>query len=301
MGPLSDNMRGAALMTICMVAFTVNDAFMKGVLDQLPLFQAIFLRGLITSGLLLGLAIYLKALRLPESRRDRWLIALRTMAELIAAILFMTALANMPIANVAAILQMLPLTVPLAGALLFADPLGWRRLTAIGIGFVGVMLIVRPGTDGFNIYSVYALGAVLAVTVRDLAARRLSHGVSSLWVAWITAMAVAVVGGVGAMFQPWAPVNGQIWLFLTGGAIFVIIGYLTSVMAMRVGEIGFIAPFRYASLLAALVLGFLFFDEWPSVVTLVGAAIVVATGLFTLYRERQLNRLRFGTQRNPKV
>jgi len=289
---LSDNMRGALYMTISMVAFTVNDVFMKIVLADLPLFQALFLRGLLTSAMLLALTIHMGALRLPPLARDRWLIALRTLGEVAGALLFMTALQQMPFANLSAIMQVMPLVVTLASAVVFKEPLGWRRLTAIGIGFFGVMLIVRPGTEGFNIYSVYALASVAAVTVRDLASRRLSRDVPSLAVAWITATGVGVMGLLGVPFTDWVAVEMRVLGWLAGASVFVIAGYLCSVMAMRVGEIGFIAPFRYSSLIAALILGFLVFDEWPRIVTPVGAFIVVATGVFTLYREQRVLRAR---------
>jgi len=288
MTALSDNSRGALYMTICMVAFTINDAFMKIVLADLPLLQALFLRGLLTSGMLLALAIQMRALRWPQAPRDRWLIAIRTVAEVVGALLFMTALAQMPIANLSAIMQVMPLAVTLASALVFREPLGWRRLMAIAVGFGGVMLIVRPGTEGFDIYSVYALSSVAAVTVRDLAARRLSADVPSLSVAWITASGVGLMGLAGVPFTEWVPMRVQDWLWLAGASVFVTYGYLLSVMAMRVGEVGFIAPFRYSSLIAALILGFLFFGEWPRALTFLGAFIVVATGVFTLYREHRV-------------
>ncbi|WP_226783226.1 DMT family transporter [Oceaniglobus trochenteri] len=291
MGILTDNMRGALLMATCMVAFTVNDAFMKSVLDNVPLFQALFLRGVFTSVLLLVLGIALRGLRMPRLPRDRWLIALRTLAELFGAFLFMSALSQMPLANVSAILQVLPLSVTLASAVVFAEPLGWRRLTAIGVGFCGVLLIVRPGTEGFNLYSLYAVGAVVAVTVRDLAARGLSRDVSSLSVALFTALGVGTAAGCAALFTPWVAISGRDLGLLGGATAFIIVGYLSSVMAMRVGEIGFIAPFRYASLIAALILGFVVFGEWPLPLTLLGAAIIVATGGFTLYREQKLSRV----------
>lgn len=290
MAAISDNMRGAFLMATCMVAFTVNDAFMKAVMAHVPLFQAIFLRGLMTSALLLIVALKMGALRLPPARRDRRLIALRSLAEIASAGLFIFALSKMPLANVSAIMQVLPLTVTLASALFFAEPLGWKRLTAIAIGFCGVLLIVRPGTEGFNIHSLAVLGAVVAVTVRDLAARRLSRDVPSFGVALAAALGVTLASGLGATVTPWVAVTAVDLAMLGGATVFVIVGYLVSVMAMRVGEIGFIAPFRYTSLIAALVLGWLAFGEWPGLLTLLGALIVVATGLFTLYREHMILR-----------
>ena len=288
---LTDNVRGALFMMGSMSAFTVNDAFMKAVSVDLPLFQSIFLRGVIVVPLLVILCKAMGQLRFDLSRRDWTLILIRTGAEMIGAILFITALFNMPLANVSAILQALPLTVSLAAAVFFSEPLGWRRITAILIGFAGVMLIVRPGGADFSVYSLYAVGAVLVVTVRDLAARRMSRDVPSTLAAVIAAVGVMLMAMLGLPFEIWVPVDvGQVGL-LTGAGVFIIGGYVFSVAAMRVGEIGFVAPFRYTSLVVALFLGFIVFGEVPKVLTLIGAVIVVAMGLFTLYREQRAVRL----------
>lgn len=286
----SDNVRGAALMAAAMTAFTVNDACMKALSDDLPLSQALFLRGVATT-LILGAA--LAGLGLWPAglvRRDWGLMLLRSAAEVLAAWLFLTALFNMPLANVSAILQALPLAVTLTGALIFREPVGWRRLSAIGVGFLGVLLIVRPGAEGFTVYSLYALASVAAVTVRDLAARRMSARVPSLLVALSAAAMVTAFFGARAATIDWAPMGPAEFWQLAGATGFVVVGYVCSVAAMRAGEIGFVAPFRYVSLLVALVLGFVVFGDWPRALTLVGAAVVVGTGLFTLYRERNLPR-----------
>ncbi len=287
---MTPNTRGALFMMLSMAAFTFNDACMKAMSDVVPLFQAVFLRGIFTSLILIAAAVNLRAFKVALSRRDWMLIWLRSLAEVAAAYFFLSALFKMPIANVSAILQALPLTVTLAGALFFREQVGWRRMIAILIGFLGVLLIVKPGAEGFNSYSVLAVISVIAVTIRDLAARRLSHEVPSMTVALSAAVLVTVFGGLGALSQPWAPIGTTEAMQLAGTVFFVVGGYLFSVMAMRVGEIGVVAPFRYFSLLCALILGFLLFGEWPDEVTLFGSAIVVATGVFTFYRERRLAR-----------
>lgn len=287
---LSDNMRGAVLMVASMAAFTVNDMFVKLLGDDLPFFQFLLLRTIGAVSFLYILARRAGAIRIPGAARDRWLIAVRSLAEIAAAYFFLNALINMPIANATAIIQALPLTVSLGAALFLGESVGWRRFLAIGIGFVGVFLIVRPGSDGFTIYSVYALLAVVAVTIRDLAARRLSREVPSLTVALAAVSAILVFSAIGAAGTDWVPMAPEDWLWLAGSICTIIGGYLFSVSAMRVGEIGFVAPFRYTSLLVALVIGLLVFGDWPEPLTLIGAAIVVATGLFTLWRERLARR-----------
>ena len=170
---LSDNLRGASLMTAAMVLFTVNDTAMKAATETLPVFEAIVIRGAMTSTVLFILALSMGGLRMPQGPDRLWL-ALRTIGEVASTFTFLVALKHMQIANLSAIMQCLPLAVTLAAALLFGMPIGWRRLTAILIGFVGVMLIVRPGTDGFDRWSVLGLISVAFVVLRDLATRKLS-------------------------------------------------------------------------------------------------------------------------------
>ena len=287
---LSDNARGALLMIGSMTGFTVNDTFMKSLSGELPLAQAIFLRGCATTVLLFALAATLGQLRLRLPRQDAGLLALRTAAEIGAVYFFLTALFNMPIANATAILQALPLAVTLAGALVFGERIGWRRMTAILAGFAGVLLIVRPGTEGFTIYSLYVLGAVACVTVRDLAVRRMSGALPSLTVAFVAAAGVTLTFAFVAALQPWQPVSSGAALRLGAAAVSILLAYILSVATMRVGEIAVVAPFRYTGLVVALILGWLVFDEWPAALTLAGAALIVASGVFTLWREQTLAR-----------
>ena len=291
MAPLSDNMRGAARMTAAMVTFTINDSFMKALGETLPLWQMVCLRGIGVTLCLTVMAHLMGQLRFDLPRRDWGIMWLRAAAEIGGAYFFITALLHMPIANVSAIMQVLPLSVSLAGALFMAEALGWRRLVAILIGFGGVMLIVRPGGADFNVYSLFALAAVVCVTLRDLVVRKLSPSVPSLMISLVAAAGVTGFAALASLGEDWQPLSGPEALRLLGASVFVIFGYIFSVAAMRVGEIGFVAPFRYTSLLTAILLGVVAFGEVPSALTLAGAGIVVATGIFTLLRERKL-RLR---------
>ncbi len=297
---LSDNMRGAALMAGSMTAFVVNDVFMKAVLVDLPVFQATFLRGVGITLCLIVLCRMLGQLRFDFPRKDWALIVLRSLSELISTVFFLYALRTMPLANLSAVLQALPLTVTLASAVIFREAIGWRRLIAILVGFTGVLLIIQPGAEGFTTASFYALGAVAFVTIRDLSARRLSAAVPSVTVALTAAFGVTLFSGIGSSLEPWVAVTWPIFGLLIGAMLCLVCGYVFSVQTMRVGEISFIAPFRYTSLLVALIMGFLVFGDFPNATTLLGAVIVVATGLFTLYREARLkraNRLQMGRMR----
>ncbi|MFT6943526.1 MAG: drug/metabolite transporter (DMT)-like permease [Yoonia sp.] len=285
---LTDNIRGALIMIGAMCAYTFNDAFMKALADEIPLFQAIFFRGTAAVIFLTILCRLMGQLRFDLSRSDWGLVLIRTAGEVGGTYFFLTALFNMPIANVSAILQALPLAVSLAAALVLGDALGWRRLTAICVGFAGVLLIIQPGGADFSSYSLYALAAVVCITFRDIAVRRMSRSVPAVFVALVTAVGVTCLGAIGSLFIEWTPFSAISGLQLAGATGFLIFGYIASVNAMRFGEIAYVAPFRYASLLVALVLGMVIFDEWPNLLALCGAGVVVATGLFTLYRETKL-------------
>ncbi|MEM1372705.1 MAG: DMT family transporter, partial [Pseudomonadota bacterium] len=192
----------------------------------------------------------------------------------------------MPLANVTAILQVLPLTITLGGALFLGEKVGWRRYAAIIIGFFGVMLIVRPGSDGFTIYALFALGAALFVTLRDLTTRSLPKAIPSLLISLLTALLITTIGAVGSLSENWQPVGTAQWAYLAAAAIMIMGGYVFSVLAMRDGDVAFIAPFRYSILIWALALGYFVLSEVPDTLALIGSAIVVGTGLYTFYRER---------------
>jgi S-adenosylmethionine uptake transporter len=213
---------------------------------------------------------------------------LRTASEVAAAYFFLSALIRMPIANVSAILQALPLTVSLAGAVFLGEALGWRRLAAILIGFFGVLLIVKPGGADFNVYSLYAIAAVACVTSRDIIVRRMSKDVPSMFVAWVAGVGVMVFAGFASLAADWQVLSPLGQVQMVGSIVFIVAGYILAVTAMRAGEIAFVAPFRYVSLLVALILGFVFFAEIPDALTIIGASVVVMTGLFTLYREAKV-------------
>ncbi len=287
---MTDNMRGATLMIGSMVAFTLNDAFMKSIGGQIPLFQAIFLRGCLSTVFLYIMVHRAGGLHFDWPRQDRWLVAARSAAEMLTAYFFITAIFNMPLANATAIMGTLPLTVTLAGALFLKEPIGWRRMLAIALGFVGVLMIVRPGLEGFDHYSLYAVMGVILVTIRDLTARKVSGAVPSTTMAVLAAIAVTVFGGVMTAAQDWVPLTPWGAFALIGAALAIIGGYLFSAMVMRVGEISFTAPFRYTSLVAALILGLVFFGEWPDLWTLLGSILIAGTGIFTFYRERALTK-----------
>lgn len=284
----SENHRGAILMSISMAAFVFNDTLVKTVSGEVGLYQAIFVRGLIVT-LLIGVLAQYKAVLWPRLSSADWRkLALRAVAEVGSTLCFLTALFHMPLANATAILQSMPLALTLAAAVFLGVPVGWRRYSAIAVGFLGVLLIVQPTGEGFNQYSLWAVAAVGFLVLRDLSTRQMSSAVPSLFVAFSAALAVMLVGGVVSIFKPWAPLSTGNSVALASSACFIFFGYTCAVMAMRVGDIAYVSFFRYTILLWAIALGYFVFGDIPDQVSFIGIAVVTASGLYTFYRERSV-------------
>lgn len=287
--PLSDNLRGAAFMTLGMAGFAINDSIVKSFSGELGVGQVTLIRGVIASCLVFLLARHLGHMRRITTMFQP-LIILRSLADIAATYLFLNALFHLPIANATAILQFLPLALTLAAAVLLREKIGWRRLTAILIGLVGVLVIVRPGMQGFNSYSFYALAAVLACVIRDLTTRQMHSNIPAMFITFTASVAVTIMGAVLCLFEPWRPVTLQHFGLLSAAALVLLFGYYGIIVSMRMGDVGFISPFRYFILLFATLNGMIFFSEFPDGLSWIGFAIIVATGIYTLYRERVVRR-----------
>lgn len=281
----NDNIRGALLMMASMAAFTFNDTVFKTLSGELPLFQAIFLRGVIVSVGMVIAALFMRQLTLNLPMRDWRLIIYRTLGEIGATICFLIALFNAPIADVTAILQAAPLLITLFGALWLGEKVGWRRFTSISVGLVGVLLIVRPTADSFNPYVLFAVGALFFLLLRDLPTRQLSKAVPSVLVALVSATAITATAGLIALTETWVPVTSSMIVKLSGASVFLFVAYIFAVMVMRVGDIAVVQPFRYTGILWAIFTGIVVFGDVPDALSILGAAIVVVMGVYTFYRE----------------
>ncbi len=287
---LSVNSRGAALMSLAMAGFTCNDALVKILTSDLNTGQIMFVRGFITTCFVYAIARYTGTLVHVRSLMHP-LILLRTFFEVAGTVTFLSALQRMPLANVSAILQSLPLAVTLGAALFLRETVGWRRWSAILVGFLGVMIIIRPGPEGFTAAALFAIASTICTASRDLITRRIPQHIPSLSITVLTALANAVCGLV--LIVPlggWQPVSSGQLATLAAAAVLLMVGYQSVVLAMRVGDISFVAPFRYTSLLWALALGFMLFGDVPDTPVLIGAAIVIGSGLYSFYRERRRGR-----------
>ena len=284
----SVNMRGALFMVLAMAGYVFNDAFMKGLSRDMSMGQAIFLRGLVATVLIFFIAWRSGALR-PLRTILQPMIILRTLSEAGATVVFLTALANIPLANASAILQALPLATTLGAVLFLQEQVGWRRWLAAMVGFCGVLIIIRPGTAGYDAYTLLVVAAVLFSATRDLSTRVMGNLVPSMFLSALAAVAVTLTGLVMWIVDGnVAPIDGWHAAKIVSAAIFILIAYQFIVLATREGDMSFIVPFRYTSLLWSIFLGAVFFAELPDFMTIAGSVIIVMTGLYTLYRERRV-------------
>ena len=215
---------------------------------------------------------------------------MRCLGELIGTTGFVTALAYTPISSASAILQATPLAVTLAAAIFMREPVGWRRWSAIIIGFFGVLLVVRPGMEGFNALSLFAVIGVIGLALRDISTRGV-HGLVSTYqlsfLAFLTLIPTSLMLGLVTRHTPVVP-DMTLWVLIIGSIMFAALSYYAIVAAMRIGEVSFVTPFRYSRMLFALLVGFFVFGERPDAMMLLGAAIIVASGIYTVLRERKL-------------
>lgn len=295
---INDNIKGAILMSLAMASFTINDAMVKLVTDDLTTGQIMFIRGAITSVLILLVAWRMKALRPLKTVLEPWFM-LRTAGEIVASITYIHALSKIPLPNASAILQALPLAVTMGAALLLGEMVGWRRWSAILVGFVGVMIIIRPGAEGFTSASLLVVGSVISAATRDIATKKIDPAVPSLFISAATSVTITIVGAFLIVpFGGWNPVPTKDLGEIAFGSVMLFAGYQTLIMAMRTGEISFIAPFRYTSLIWAIMLGLFLLGDIPDIWMLTGSAIVVSAGLYAFYRETVTQRRRLAAIEN---
>lgn len=292
---MSDNLRGSLLMVLAMAAFALEDMLIKLLADRVPLGQVITFLGI---GGAAVFAVIVRARRqrvfAPEALSGP--VILRNLCEVVGGIAFVLSFVLAPLSTASAILQATPLAVTLGAAVFMGAQVGWRRWTAILAGFAGVLLIVRPGLEGFEPASLLAVVAVVLLATRDLATRRVPVHVSG-WQLSCWAYAAIIPGGLllFAVYNETPVVPSAPDAALMGAMLAVgLVAYWAIVAATRTGEVPVVTPFRYTRILFALVIGVAVFGERPDALTLVGATIVVAAGLFTLWRETRGRGLQTG-------
>jgi drug/metabolite transporter (DMT)-like permease len=276
-------------MMAAMASLIVSDAMMKLAAVELPTGEAIFLRGLVASLLLAGLLLAVDGFAaLPELVNGK--VAARCFADVLATILYLSALMRMPIADATAVLQFTPLAITAGAALFLGAPVGWRRWLATLVGLIGVLIVVRPGASAFNPYALLALFSIGFIAARDLLTRQLGSHVPALLIALTSAVAVTFASLGFLLFEEWERPSPSAALALAVAAVGLLGGQYWIIVAMRSGDIAVVAPFRYSIVLWAIVAGLLVWREVPDAATWTGIAILVAAGLYTFLREHRLAR-----------
>lgn len=272
-------------MTIAMLAFATTDLFIIFALRDMNLAQILVLFG---SGgaVIFGVVAHIQG--------HRWLsptllmrpVIIRNLAEIFATLMFLTALSLIPLSTLSAVIQANPLLVTLGAAVFLREAVGWRRWVAILIGLLGVLVIVQPGANGFDPNILFAVAATIGLSLRDLATRPVPKEVPTTLLSSYSFASVAVAGLVllpfTGGFAPFGLVPGT----MIGAAILVgLLAYFAITAAMRIGDIAAVTPFRYSRLVFGFCFAVIFLGEDIDATTLIGVAIVVATGLYTIWRE----------------
>ena len=282
---LTGTMLGITAMVAGMAAVICNDTLVKLTGGEMSTSQIMVIRGSFAS-VLLFIAAWnfgmLRPLRSVWSANFGW----RLVGDALATACFLAGFVHMPIADSNAIQQLIPLSVTAGSALFLGEQVGWRRWTAAFAGLIGVLIIIRPGSIAFNAWSILILASVALVTLRDLTTRRIASAIPSLMLALTSAIAVTAMGGLMAIVEPWPMPTMAGVLRLAGASLFLSLGYLLSIVAVRQGDIAAVMPFRYSVVLFAIVSGYLVWGEIPDFATTLGTALVILAGLYTFARER---------------
>jgi drug/metabolite transporter (DMT)-like permease len=283
----SGNLIGISAMIASCAAFVANDTCVKQLSESLPLGEVIFLRNASATALLVLVGFWAGALKaVPMSARAP--VGWRMVGDLMATILFLAGLMSMPIGEATALAQITPLAMTAAAAILFHEPVGWRRWLATIVGLFGVLLIARPGTEAFQPAAFLILASVAFVVMRDLATRRTAGDVSTTTIAAVSMAGTTAAGLALAPFEIWSWPQGADWLFAGASGVTLAIAHMFAIVAMRHGDVATVGPFRYSLILFALLSGWLVWAEWPDNRQLAGIMIVVAAGIYTVRRERRL-------------
>lgn len=278
--PASDR-RGGMLMSLSMFCFILNDTVTKLLSTKVGIGEFVFLRGLFATAMILGLVALTGHFRRLHLALDR-VVVVRALFDLLATGLFIAALFHMPLPNVTAVMQAVPITATLMTMIVFKERVEAWQLGAIVVGLIGVLLIIKPGTSGFNPAVVLAATAMVAVAIRDLVTRRIGPQIPSAVVTLTTAFLVMLGGALWSAVEGLAPMAPQTAATLALAAAFLIAGQLLMVQAVRVAGIAATTPFRYTNVVWALVLGWAVFGFIPDSLAFIGIVLIAGSGLYTI-------------------
>ncbi len=285
-----DNLRGALLMTLAMAFFASEDVLVKLVTQRVPLGQVLVMLGG-TGAVIFGLMAWRQGYS-PLSRSFfHPVIIVRNLGEIFGTTCFVVGLMVLPLGLISAMLQANPLFVNLGAILFLGMTVGWRRWLAIGIGLLGVVVILRPGMESFRPEALLGLGTAIGLAARDVATRMQPSHVHALQTSsWGFFMGVPA-GFLLLVFDTpaFVPETVDIGIIL-GATALGMAGYYLLTRAMQTGDVPAVTPFRYTRLVYAILFAFFVFGEVPDLLTIVGAALIVGAGMYTIIREARVSR-----------
>ena len=281
------NRRGAVFMVLSMAGFAVEDSLLKIAAVSLPPGQVLITFGVLGTMTFAALALMAGEAPLTRAMLGRPMI-LRSLSEVTGRLFYMLAIALTPLSTASAILQATPLVVMVGAAVLFGESIGPRRWLAVALGFGGVLLILRPGTEGFGALSLLAIMAMLGFAGRDLATRAAPVSLSFRQLGVVGFSMLIVAGLIVLPFGgPMAAPDGATWAGLLAAAAAGVCAYTFLTVAMRTGEVGAVTPFRYTRLIFAMVAGVAIFGETPDRWTIIGSVVIILAGIAALRLSRQ--------------
>ncbi|MDC0737323.1 DMT family transporter [Cognatishimia sp. SS12] len=285
-----NNLKAMWLMLIGMACFSSADGIIKFLSVSISKGQIMTCMGLAGA-----VVFYLLCRRKGTTVRDAVffhpVLIIRNIAEIVAALAIFTALSLAPLSSVAAILQAVPLVITLCAAWGLKEKVGPRRWAAIIVGFIGVLIIVRPNSGSLDVALLLAVLGMVSLSIRDLASRLAPPEASTPLLSFYAFSGLIPTGLIlSALTDGFDPINGTAALILLAMSALALTGYLCVTIAMRIGEVSAVSPLRYARLPFAAVVGFLLFAEVPDAATLFGSALVIGSGLFVMLREAQISR-----------
>ncbi len=284
----SENLNGIVLMVLSMLGFAIADTGIKLLNGAVPVGQLLMLLGA-GGAVVFALAAKSQNHRLISPALKNRSVQMRAFGEVIGTIGFVTALTLTTISGVSAILQVTPLIITFGAVIFLNEKVGIYRWSAIFVGFAGMLLILRPGSEAFDPNMIYAVVGVIGLAIRDLATRTAPRSIPALVLAFYGFTVIIPTGAIMMLVTGQAVWPGAVqWLLLIGILGFDVIAYFAIILAMRMGDVSVITPFRYSRLIFAMIIGVLIFDEVIDIWMIAGSAIILASGLFTIYRERRV-------------
>ena len=284
---------GIILMMAGQLSFSLNDSFVKLAVIEIgidtSIFSIIFTRGSITTILLgLYLIIFEKKNLISVLKIKKFHI--RGLYEVLTAIFFFTALIYLPISEVYTLLMTNPFFVTIFAFLFLKEKVGIRRWGAVIVGFIGVLVVINPQNFSFNYLFILPIISAIFLTIRDIATKSLATKTNSVEITFITALLITMFAGIGSIIFGYEVTLNQTRYILIS-SVFVLFGYLFSVMTVFYAPLSLTASARYSVIIFGIILGYFILDEVPNINMIFGAIIIASSGLFIIKREKDIGKI----------